>query len=119
LFDLASQLVHYIPELQREGHAMLPLSTVQEVDRLLKEGTLSQRAIAAKLGVSRSTVGAIANGTRHIAASRTSRVAISQPQRCRECGHRVYVPCLICEARRYQHDRAKNFGGRRAEKRQL
>lgn len=35
---------------------MLSLSVVQEIDRLLQEGQLSQRKIAARLGVSRGTV---------------------------------------------------------------
>ena len=43
---------------------MLPLATVQEIRRLLDEGQLSQRKIAAQLGVSRGTVGAIASGRR-------------------------------------------------------
>ena len=43
--------------LVREGRTMLALSVVEEIDRLLDEGELSQRKIAARLGVSRGTVG--------------------------------------------------------------
>ena len=43
---------------------MLATATVREIDRLLKKGELSQRKIAAQLGVSRGIVGAIASGRR-------------------------------------------------------
>ena len=43
---------------------MLALTVVQQIEQLLKEGQLSQRKIAARLGVSRGTVGAIADGRR-------------------------------------------------------
>ena len=87
---------------------MLALSTVLEIDRLLQQGTLSQRQIAARLGVSRGTVGAIASGRRglvgteppaHGALTAASR---ARPERCLRCGHRVRMPCLVCSTRHYQ-----------------
>jgi len=88
---------------------MLALPTVLEIDRLLREGTLSQRQIAEQLGVSRGSVAAIASGCRALFGRLPSRKSVSTmrryrslPERCPECGHRVYVPCLICLARSYQ-----------------
>jgi len=43
---------------------MLALAVVEEIERLLQEGTLSQRKIARRLNVSRGTVAAIASGQR-------------------------------------------------------
>jgi hypothetical protein len=86
---------------------MLSLSIVEEIDRLLREGQLSQRRIAAQLGVSRGTVGAIANGRRGIhgkEASDDERPLEPQgpPERCPRCGFTVYMPCLICQTRDYR-----------------
>ena len=80
---------------------MLSLSLVQEIDRPLQEGKLSQRKIAARLGVSRGTDGAISNGRRGIHGKETL-VDASGPlvaQGPPECGvlrlHRLYaVPDL-------------------------
>lgn len=87
---------------------MLATAVVQEIDRLLKEGQLSHRKIAARLGVSRGTVNAIASGRRGLhgmdpsdgrcGAGRAS----SPPMRCPGCGYRVYEPCLICRARSHR-----------------
>jgi hypothetical protein len=87
---------------------MLTLTTVLEIRRLLDEGRLSQRAIAAKLRVSRGVVGSIANGTRglfgHDDAPRPALEPIEQsrPKRCQGCGGLVYLPCLLCRARRHR-----------------
>ena len=88
---------------------MLTLKTIIEIQGLLEEGELSRRAIAARLGVSRGTVNAVANGQRGIwgkipedeKAGRTA-----QAERCHECGYSVYKPCIICEARRFQDKQA-------------
>jgi hypothetical protein len=87
---------------------MLATATVREIDRLLKKGEMSQRKIAAQLGVSRGVVGAIASGRRglfgrdpsddHSAAHR----ATSPPMRCPHCGYRIYQPCLICRGRQHR-----------------
>ena len=89
---------------------MLPVALVQEVDRLLHEGELSQRKIESRLGVSRGTVSAIASGRRGLYGREleedcSDRIPMSPPIRCRHCGYRVYMPCLVCEARRYKRNR--------------
>jgi hypothetical protein len=101
---------------------MLSLSMVEKIDRLLKDGRLSQRRIAARLGVSRGIVGAIASGRRglhgkpeagcdseNFAGGVERGLTGSVAQRCPQCGHRVYAPCLICRARR-QRQRQKFRG---------
>jgi hypothetical protein len=82
---------------------MLPTATIQEIDRLLHEGKLSHRQIAARLNISRGTVGAIASGRRGLHgkgpvddSSCCSLTPRSPPDRCPRCGYRVYAPCLIC-----------------------
>lgn len=86
---------------------MLPLVVVEEIRRLLDEAKLSQRKIAAKLGVSRGTVGAISNGQRGIYGREHDPHEPDLcnldllPERCPTCGGMVYVPCLLCRARRY------------------
>lgn len=87
---------------------MLPLPLVQEIDRLLQEGKLSQCKIAARLGVSRGTVGAISNGRRGLHGKEPRAdddgplVPMAPPERCDCCGFMVYMPCLICRAREYR-----------------
>jgi hypothetical protein len=89
---------------------MLSRSIVEEVDSLLKRGTLSQRSIAAHLGVSRGIVSAIARGRRGLhgreAIDNEPAVPLHRlpPTRCPHCGYRVYMPCLICVAREH-HER--------------
>jgi len=91
---------------------MLSLSIVEEIDRLLREGTLSQRKIAARLGVSRGTVGAISKGRRGIYGKEPQAddagplVPQGPPERCPRCGFTVYMPCLICRTRDYRTRRA-------------
>jgi hypothetical protein len=92
---------------------MLPLAVVEEIRRLLDEGTLSQRKIAAKLDVSRGTVGAIACGKRGLYGrepdpeERELTSLDLLPERCRGCGAMVHMPCVLCRARRYaQRQRA-------------
>jgi transcriptional regulator with XRE-family HTH domain len=77
---------------------------VQEIDRLLQDRQLSQRQIAALLGVSRSTVSAIASGRRDLYGkephqTHVLRVPATPPARCPHCGYRVYMPCIICRTR--------------------
>ncbi len=87
---------------------MLPLAVVQEIGRLLDEGQLSQRKIAAKLSVSRGTIGAIASGRRGIYGKEPDRDVPELscielvPERCTGCGARVYKPCVLCRAREYR-----------------
>jgi Helix-turn-helix len=88
---------------------VLALTTVE--DRLLKEGRLSQRKIARRLGVSRGTVSAIANGQRalfgrtHDDTDSAEHVSLQPAERCPKCGFFVHLPCLVCRAREYRHGR--------------
>lgn len=88
---------------------MLTTSMVHEIDRLLKEGQLSQRKIAARLGVSRGIVGSIASGRRGLhgvdaaqADDDSASAFHSVPIRCPRCGYRVFDPCQVCRARDHQ-----------------
>ncbi len=87
---------------------MLSLALVEEIRRLLDEGQLSHRKIAAKLGVSRGTVGAIASGRRGIygrepSSDGSALACLDQvPERCSSCGAKVYKPCMLCSVRAYQ-----------------
>lgn len=90
---------------------MLPLTLIEEVQRLLQEGQFSQRKIASLLKVSRGTVSAIASGKRGIygreSEDQTScRHHESPPERCLGCGGMVYLPCLLCAARKYKQRRS-------------
>ena len=80
---------------------MLTPQQVLEVKRLLGEGRLSQRSIARLTGVGRSSVNAIANGRRRPFRTLPAddlAVRTSIAQRCPECGGRVFMPCVYCEA---------------------
>ena len=86
---------------------MLPTTLVHEIDRLLREGELSHRKIAAHLGVSRGTISAIASGRRGLYGKEpfetySPLVPSSPPTRCPHCGYRVYLPCLICRMREHK-----------------
>jgi hypothetical protein len=86
---------------------MLPVALITEIDRLLRAGELSQRKIAAHLGVSRGVVSAISHGRRGLHGKETDPTRIPlhharAPSRCPNCGYRVQLPCLICKARSRQ-----------------
>ncbi len=82
---------------------MLAAKTVAEIQRLLDGKTLSQRRIAALLGVSRGSVAAIASGKRRaVLAEECDDVPPEHsgpPARCAGCGGLVYMPCLLCRLR--------------------
>lgn len=89
---------------------MLALSIVEEIDRLLKAGKLSQRKIAEHLRVSRGVVSAIARGRRALfgralEAEEAVRGPLTSPERCPKCGFFVQMPCLVCRTREYRHGR--------------
>lgn len=91
---------------------MLPASLVHEIDRLLKGGQLSHRQIALRLGVSRGTISAIANGRRGLHGKEPNEKTrttcpTSPPTRCPGCGYRVYLPCLVCSARKMKQSRRR------------
>jgi Helix-turn-helix domain len=89
---------------------MHSLETIRQIDRLLRQGQMSQRDIAARLGVSRGTVSAIANGERGLHgkhgddASQSPRHPSGTPVRCPECGYRTYRPCLVCNTRKHRRE---------------
>lgn len=84
---------------------MLSVEVVEEIERLLAAGCLSQRGIARRIGVSRGSVNAIAQGKRpdHQARRLTERdslvVPSGPPVRCATCGGLVQMPCLACRLR--------------------
>jgi hypothetical protein len=83
---------------------MLPISLVQEIDRLVREGKLSRRQISLRVGASRAIISAIASGSRGLHGResfhiRSKSIRTSAPRRCPECGYHVYMPCRICAMR--------------------
>jgi transcriptional regulator with XRE-family HTH domain len=87
---------------------MIATDVVREIRRMLAEGSLSQRAIAERMGVSRGTVCAIAQGTRGDYPPRFIRKDMrlirpaGRPARCSGCGALVQMPCLACYIRQWQ-----------------
>jgi hypothetical protein len=86
---------------------MLPQAKIEEIEKLLAEGKLSQRRISALTGVSRAVVSQIALGARPDYVNRREQTDDSlQPtgeiERCPSCGAKVYMPCRLC----YVRDRA-------------
>ncbi len=84
---------------------MIATTVVEEVRRMLREGRFSQRTIAKRIGVSRGTVNAIAQG-RHTARPQRHRNTVDgfippsgRPVRCPECGGLAQMPCLLCYIR--------------------
>jgi hypothetical protein len=84
---------------------MIAADLIGEIQRLLAEGKLSQRKIAKLTGVSRGTVGALANGKRVLRQRETDcweaglEPQPGPPQRCPGCGGLVYLPCRLCRTR--------------------
>ncbi|BBO35507.1 helix-turn-helix domain-containing protein [Lacipirellula parvula] len=87
---------------------MLPTVLILEIRRLLDAGGMSHRAIARKVGVSRTTVAEMARGRRGDFGRGPEerrapiRHATSIPVRCPTCGGLVYAPCRLCEVREHQ-----------------
>lgn len=83
---------------------MIANAVVAEVRHLLSQGDLSQRKIAQRLGVSRGTVNAIAQGRRpdYDRPHRLEDDFVPPAglfQRCPVCGAKVQMPCLACYVR--------------------
>ncbi len=83
---------------------MLPQAKIEEVEKLLAEGKLSQRKISLLTGVCRSVVSQVASGERPDYASLFEPDAESlepsgEIERCPTCGARVYMPCRLCHLR--------------------
>lgn len=95
---------------------MISQATVKEARRLLAEGKLSQRKIAQHLGISRATIGQIAQGKRpdyEVPEKETTFDKSGLPVRCPTCGGKVFMPCFACGIRaeknreaRYRKNRA-------------
>jgi len=82
----------------------IPNEVIHEVKELLSEG-LTQREVALEAGVSLGTVSRVATGQRSKRKpARPKPVEETEErcgpiERCRGCGYRVEMPCLICQAR--------------------
>ena len=97
---------------------MLARSVVEAIDRLLMEGKLSNRQIAEEVGVSRTTVNAIARGGRGLFGRGRDPESdecdtIEPSVRCPKCGFQVHLPCLVCRTREYREQQKymKKLGG--------
>jgi hypothetical protein len=90
---------------------MIAPSVVQEIRRLLVDEELSQRKVARITGVSRGTIGQIANGRRPDYSAGNDATEWPEPsgppQRCPSCGGMVYMPCRLCSMRRRLAGRLK------------
>ena len=103
---------------------MLAPEKVEQTRQMLCETSLSQRAIAKLLGVSRATVSAIASGRRpDYEARRQARVVIDESLgpvvRCPECGGRVHAPCRLCLVRKLKAQEAHTARAFRRKAREL
>jgi DNA-binding CsgD family transcriptional regulator len=75
----------------------LPEDKRREVARLIAEGLLSQREIARRTGVSKSTVGSMFHADDEPLVLRTKR--LRRPERCPACGGKIASkPCVACAA---------------------
>ena len=90
---------------------MIAASKVEEIRQLLREGGVSQRGIARRLGVSRGTVNAIALGRRPGYERRRRGHGIIPPSgpfvRCSTCGALAQMPCLACQLRAWSQRRQR------------
>jgi transcriptional regulator with XRE-family HTH domain len=83
---------------------MLPQTKIEEVEKLLAEGRLSQRKISLLTGVSRAVISQVALGERPDYATRLEPAHDSlepsgEIERCPTCGAKVYMPCRLCHLR--------------------
>lgn len=97
---------------------MISPKIITEAARLLLARELSQRQIAARLGISRGTVLAVSRQRRSLKLRRVQRAAKPRskqqrryvervtlhaarlPERCPECRNLVQLPCQICAGRK-------------------
>jgi hypothetical protein len=102
---------------------MIAPEIVNEIRRLLAGENLSHRKIAAIVGVSRGTVGAIDSGTRpdydamlHEIGDGVDEPA-GPPERCPGCGGLVYMHCILCKVRNHVIGKPKQtFRGLNADR---
>ena len=84
---------------------MISRETAHEIERLLASTGLSNRQIAARTGVSRTTVGSICRRVRRYGEGPTMPPK-GPAVRCPDCGYKSPAPCWACqmrEMRRKQH----------------
>lgn len=82
---------------------MIALSVAERVAELLANG-LTQRRIAATVGVSRGTIVRISRGyrpQRHERHVEPDSFNTGPVERCPQCGDLVHVPCVKCRALAY------------------
>lgn len=95
---------------------MISNDVIQEIQRLLGEQELSQRAIAKRLRVSRCAVAKVASGrlVPHDHQTIAGEVPPGPPARCPGCGGFVYLPCQLCYVREFmRREQAKRASRRR------
>ncbi len=82
---------------------MIGTTVIEEIQRLLAEGDLSQRKIAKVMKVSRGTVAAVASGKRRPYYPRPEdpdEQFTGPVRRCPGCGGMATMPCRVCRIRR-------------------
>lgn len=100
---------------------MIKADVIRRIEELLAEGTVSRRAIAREIGVSRPIVNAVARGERRPrapvarAARQEVEINLGPLARCAACGAKVYLPCVACQARDFA--RRQREPGRAREQR--
>lgn len=93
---------------------MISPETEQRIHQLLNAG-ISIRQIARQLKVGRNQIAKMARGERpnyaelrrlrKLKRARQLAVRKGPPQRCPECGYKVFMPCVLCTARAKQKKR--------------
>lgn len=92
---------------------MISGETVHEIKRLLALGILSQREIAQRTGVGRTSVSGVASGQwdHRLAPTVADDECLPHQMvpavRCPTCGGRVHPPCLLCHVRRLQEKKRR------------
>ena len=89
---------------------MIGPTVIEEIQRLLAEGDLSQRKIAKVMKVSRGTVAAVASGKRRPYYPRPDDrdEQLSGPvRRCPGCGGMATMPCRACRVRELRAESLK------------
>lgn len=80
---------------------MISDDTVRVIQVFLREGHLTQNAIAKLTGVSKGTVQAIAQGRRKYLQRGqevlTNEAATGLIVRCPDCGGMTQMPCMVCD----------------------
>lgn len=87
-----------------EHGALIHPGLVAETKRLLALGTISQRKVATRVGISRGSVGNIFHGRRRDAPDpgelNPDEVVFYPATRCTGCGGKIHItPCRLCKAR--------------------